>query len=74
MADIAKASKFGNAGKNLLRFFRDVRNELKKVIWPNWEQLVNNTSTVLLACLVIGIIIWLFDFALVKLSEVIFIK
>lgn len=74
MADIAKTSKFSNAGKNLGRFFRDVRNELKKVIWPNWEQLVNNTSTVLLACLVVGAIIWIFDFALLKLSEVIFIK
>jgi len=74
MADVAKVSKLKNAGKNLSRFVKEVRNELKKVIWPNWEQLTNNTSTVLLSCLVIGIVIWIFDFIFLKLSEIVFIR
>ncbi len=64
MADEAKVSKFGNARKNVTRFFREIKSELKKVIWPNREQLVNNTITVLAACLVMGVIIWVADFVL----------
>ena len=61
MAEEVKDSKFGNARRNLTKFFRDVKSELKKVIWPNKQQLINNTATVLAACLVTGIFIWIAD-------------
>lgn len=64
MADNVKVSKFGNARKSVTRFFREIRSELKKVIWPNKEQLINNTMTVLAASLVAGVIIWAADFIL----------
>lgn len=63
MADEVKVSKFGNARKNVARSFREIRSELKRVIWPTKEQLINNTVTVLAACLVVGVIIWIADFA-----------
>ena len=62
MAENVKASKIGTARKGASRFFREVRSELKKVIWPSKKQLINNTGTVLLACLIIDIVIWLVDF------------
>ena len=74
MADEVKVSKFGMARKNAARFFNEVRHELKKVIWPNREQLINNTITVLLCCFVVGLIIWIFDFGLGKVSELVFTK
>lgn len=74
MVEVAKPSKFRNTTKNMVRFFKEVRNELKKVIWPNRQQLTNNTTTVILCCLVIGAIIWIADFALLKISEVVFIR
>ncbi len=47
--------KFGQrAGK----FFKDIRIEIKKVIWPTRKQLINNTIIVFMACLAIGIVIW----------------
>lgn len=47
--------KFGQrAGK----FFKDIRMEMKKVIWPTRKQLVNNTITVFMACFAVGIVIW----------------
>ncbi len=52
------------AGKKIVKLFKEIRSELKKVIWPNREQLTNNTITVLLACFLIGIIIWIADFVL----------
>lgn len=70
MAENANGSKFTAARKNFVKFFKEIRNELKKVIWPTREQLTNNTITVLLATLVVGVIIWVVDFGLTKLVEV----
>lgn len=64
MAENASTSKLANARKNTVRFFKDIRTELKKVIWPTRQQLINNTATVLLYCLVVGAIIWIADIAL----------
>lgn len=64
MAENAGTSKLAKARKNLVRFFKDIRTELKKVIWPTRQQLVNNTITVLLTCFVVGAIIWVADEAL----------
>lgn len=49
-------------------FFKDVGQEIKKVIWPTKEQLIKNTVTVIVVCIIMGVIIWLFD---VGLSELI---
>jgi preprotein translocase subunit SecE len=69
MAENTKVSRFANFRKNFVRFFKEIRTELKKVIWPTREQLVNNTITVLITCLVIGAIIWIADFAFTQLLE-----
>lgn len=69
MAENTNVSKVANARKNFVKFFKEIRTELKKVIWPTREQLTNNTITVLLACLVIGAIIWIVDFGLTKVVE-----
>jgi preprotein translocase subunit SecE len=64
MAEDVKLSKAGNARKNFVRFFKDIRSELKKVIWPTRSQLINNTITVIAVCFIIGGIIWVFDVGL----------
>ena len=69
MAEDVKVSKVGNARKGITRFIKEIRSELKKVIWPSRQQLINNTVTVLLACLIIGVIIWAFDFTLSYLVD-----
>lgn len=69
MAENAGTSKLAVARKNLVRFFKDIRTELKKVIWPTRQQLLNNTVTVLLTCLVVGAIIWIADEVLTKIVE-----
>ena len=43
-------------------WIREMKSELKKVIWPNKQTVVKNTGTVLLFSLVIGVCIWAFDF------------
>ncbi len=43
------------------RWFREMKSELKKVIWPTPEKVGKNTGTVLLCTAAIGVCIWVFD-------------
>ena len=61
MAEAKKENFFVRTGKRLSRWFREMKSELKKVVWPSGKQLVNNTLIVLACVLVVGIFIWIFD-------------
>ena len=67
MAENVKVSKAVTARKKVVRFFKEIKTELKKVVWPTRKQLVNYTITVLFTCLVVGAIIWIVDFGLAKI-------
>ena len=53
------------------QWFREMKGELKKVVWPNRQTVTKNTGTVLLCSLLIGACIWVFDFAAVSLVQMI---
>lgn len=55
--DDAKPGFFKRIGK----WFREMRSELKKVIWPNGKQLFNNTLVSVVAILSSSIVLWAFD-------------
>lgn len=57
--------------KRIVRFFRDYKSEIKKIVWPGWKDVLKNTVIVLIMCLLIGAFIWLVDFGLGKLLELI---
>lgn len=61
MTENTRTSKLDNARKKFVKFFKDIRTELKKVIWPTKSQLINSTISVLVICLLIGGIIWVAD-------------
>ena len=52
-------------------WFREMKSELKKVVWPNKKTVVKNTGTVLLCSLAIGVCIWVFDFVAVSAVQII---
>ena len=54
-------------------WFREMKSELKKVVWPNKKTVTKNTGTVLLCSLVIGACIWIFDFVATS-AVVLFLK
>ncbi len=60
-----KPSKFSpkNIGKGIARFFKDLRGETKKIVWPGRQMVIKSTGVVLASILVIGIFIWAIDFA-----------
>ncbi len=63
MAEVKKENWFKRAGGAIARYFRELRSELKKVVWPTPQQVLKNTLIVLACVLVVGVFIWVFDFA-----------
>ena len=61
MAEAKKEHFFARTGKRISRWFREMKSELKKVVWPTKSQMLNNTLIVLACVLVVGIFIVIFD-------------
>ena len=71
----AKASKDKKTiGQRVVLFLRDNKSEVKKIVWPGLHDVVKNTITVLVMCLVIGVLIWGIDLGLGKLLDLILSK
>ena len=51
-----------SAKERLVQWFRDLRSELKKVVWPTPQQVLKNTAIVACCVVAVGVFIWLFDF------------
>jgi len=64
MADAKKQEKenfFRRTGNRISKWFREMKAELKKVVWPSKKQVLQNTVVVLISVLVVGVFIWIFD-------------
>ena len=48
-------------GQRVAKWFREMRSELKKVIWPTRKALVNNTAISVGMMLASAIVVWCFD-------------
>ena len=46
--------KKGGPVKRISNFFRELRNETKKIIWPTKKQTFNNTIIVLVVMVLVG--------------------
>ncbi|MBQ3499288.1 MAG: preprotein translocase subunit SecE [Clostridia bacterium] len=76
VADAEKASKkksakndgkpniFVRAAKAVAKFFKDLKGENKKIVWPSAKTVLKNTGIVLAVVLIVGAAIWLIDFGL----------
>jgi preprotein translocase subunit SecE len=58
----------------ILGFFKEVRNELYKVVWPSRRDVIRYTLTVIVFSVVISIILGAADFGLLKAFEAILNK
>ena len=47
--------------QKIAKWFREMKSELKKVIWPTKKQLTNNTLISLVVMVISGVGIWVFD-------------
>ena len=64
--------KSGKPGliEKIKKFFKSLKAEFKKIVWPNRSQLVKQTIAVLLISLLLGAFIWLIDFGAKSLINV----
>ena len=62
MAEAKKQNWFKRFFGGIARYFRELKSELKKVVWPTPNQVLKNTLIVLACVLVVGAFIWVFDF------------
>jgi len=63
MSETKKANIFVRATKAIGGYFRELKSELKKVTWPSFKQIRNNTGVVITAIIVVAAIVALLDFA-----------
>ena len=62
MAEVKKANIFKRVFGGIARYFRELRSELKKVVWSTPKQVLKNTLIVILCVIFVGAFIWVFDF------------
>jgi preprotein translocase subunit SecE len=65
-----KASKKKQPNK-VAKYFKDLKSEFKKVVWPSRSKVINNTSVVLGSIVLMGIFVGLLDTGLFKLFQLI---
>lgn len=60
-----------NRLEKVRKYFRGVYNELKKVHWPNRKEVLTYTSVVVVAVIIVGVLIWLFDSLMSRVIQLI---
>ena len=61
MAEAKKRNWFSRTWGRICRYFRELRSELKKVVWSTPKQVLKNTLIVIACVLIVGIFVWVFD-------------
>ncbi len=51
--------------ENSKRFLREVRGEMARVTWPNWQELKGSTTLVIFVSVFFAVYIWVVDTLLV---------
>ena len=62
MAEGKKKNWLVRAWGAVCRYFRELRSELNKVVWPTPKQVLKNALVVAACVVCVGVFIWLFDF------------
>ena len=57
--NVAKDNKEKKPGffKKMAKFFKDMKSEAKKVVWPNKKQVMNNTAVTIAAIVLVGVLV-----------------
>lgn len=48
-----------NKPNKAVKFFKDLVAEVKKVVWPDKKQVLNNTAVVLTVCVLSGVFLFI---------------
>lgn len=57
-----------NIGSRIVNWFKEIKSELKKVVWPSFAKVRKNTIIVIIYVLIVGVVImaldWVFTYLL----------
>ena len=67
---MAENQKVKKPGK-IATFFRDLKSEFKRISWPTFKRVVNNTGIVIAFIVILGLFIWLVDLGFTYLYQLI---
>lgn len=67
----AKKNKKAKGNGKFTRFFKDLRSETKKVVWPSKKQVKNNTVAVLAFAAVAAVFVWVLDFVFTNIVSLV---
>jgi len=59
---------------DIAKSFRETRAEVRKVTWPNRKELLQHTEVVVSSIILVGIVLWLSDFAFGKILNLFITK
>ena len=62
MAEVKKENWFKRTWGKTSKYFRELRSELKKVVWSTPKQVLKNTAIVVGSVIAVGVFFWVFDF------------
>lgn len=66
-----KPNFFVRTARNAAKFLRDVKGEIKKIVWPAPKSVFKNTGVVLVTIAVIGLFIFCLDTVFASLLRLI---
>jgi|ADurb_Total_1013_FD_contig_31_578416_length_894_multi_4_in_0_out_0_1 preprotein translocase subunit SecE len=70
----AKSKKTSKKQNRLVKYFKDLKSEFKKVVWPSKQKVFNNTTVVVVSMTACGLVIWAIDTGLTQLLALIISK
>jgi preprotein translocase subunit SecE len=62
MTKSKKKTSLKEISSGIARWFREMRSELKKVVWPTRKQLINNSVIAIVMMVISGVVIGAFDY------------
>lgn len=65
----AKSKKGVKKQGGIVKYLKDLKSEIKKVTWPSWSKVVNNTFVVLVGMCASATVVWGIDSALTALLK-----
>ena len=65
------SAKTGAKKGRVSTYFKGVKAEMKKVIWPTRKELINYTGVVVLISTMVGLVVWVLDLGIHRILSLI---
>ncbi|HHY37218.1 MAG TPA: preprotein translocase subunit SecE [Firmicutes bacterium] len=74
MAVTKRFGKLGEFGSRIVKYLREVRKELGKVLWPSRAEVWSYTGVVLVTVVMVAGMIWIVDSVVTQVLKLILVR